>query len=323
MLSRKVGILLFPNSHLLDLSGPAQALHTINEYFPNTIQMDYLAPTEIIHSYQGLQLTGLLTLKQAATNYDLLIVNGSKFNTDMFSQSGCDRGITWLSEQFKKGKIQTVASICTGAFFLAKAGLLKQRSCTTHHSLTDILQTVEPTADVKLNHLFVWDDQILTSAGVTAGIDMILEWISQTIGQSMAQQIARDLVVYTRTADEPTHMSPQRQFRNHIDQRIHQLQDAIMKKPENNWSANKVEETICLGYRQTSRRFVKATGITIKQYQMGLRLEQAKNLLVNSDKSIDRIAEEIGFQSTHTFRKAWYTQFDISPSEYRKNYQNK
>lgn len=319
----KVGILLFPNSHLLDLSGPAQALHTVNDHFPNTIQLDYLSPTKTIYAYQGLKLADLLTLDQAKADYDLLIVNGSKFTIDMFNHTGCNQGIAWLTAQSKRGKIHTLASVCTGAFFLAKAGLLQQRSCTTHHSLTDTLQALEPTADVKQNHLFVWDEQILTSAGVTAGVDMTLEWISRTLGNHLAQQIARDLVVYTRTADEPAHMPPQRQFRNHMDQRIHQLQDAIMTKPENHWPANELEKTVSLGYRQISRRFMKATGITIKQYQTRIRLEKAKEILSNSNSSIDLISEELGFHSAHAFRKAWYTEFDMPPSEYRKIANNK
>jgi transcriptional regulator GlxA family with amidase domain len=314
----KVGFLLFPNSHLLDLAGPLQALDSVNEIIANTLSIQVLAPSAEIKSYQGPLFSGLKTLPAKPQEFDLLIVNGSKYNGDIFKHKGCAQGITWLANYHLTFPNARIASVCTGAFFLAKAGILNHRSCTTHFLHVEQLQALVPSAKVRENQLFVWDHNIATSAGVTAGLDLSLDWIENTIGADIAQNIARGLLVYQRRSSEQRQTPERLHYRNHIDNKIQNLQDAIDKTSAQNWDARQAEQLLNLGYRQISTRFKKATNITIKQYLLTIRLELAQKLVLKNTQQIEQIAEELGFNSTHAFRKAWHVKYGVSPREYRK-----
>jgi transcriptional regulator GlxA family with amidase domain len=314
----KVGFLLFPNSHLLDLAGPLQALDNVNEFIENTVSLQVLAPSAEIKSYQGPLFSGLKTLPTEPEKFDLLIISGSKYNADIFKHKGCAEGIEWLKHYHLTFPNANIAAVCTGAFFLAKAGVLNHRSCTTHFLHVEQLQALVPTAKVKENQLFVWDNNIATSAGVTAGLDLTLDWIENTIGAEIAQNIARDLLVYERRSSEQQQIPERLRYRNHIDNKIQNLQDAISKAPERDWDAKQTEQLLNLGYRQITTRFKKATNITIKQYLLTIRLELAETLVQENTLQIEQVSEALGFNSTHAFRKAWHVRYGISPREYRK-----
>ncbi|MBU6954765.1 GlxA family transcriptional regulator [Hahella sp. HN01] len=313
----KIGFLLFPDTHLLDLSGPAQALRSLSDHRPGHVELVFFSPAPSVASYQGVTLSGLASLPADDVVFNLLIVNGSKYKDDMISDKESQQGLRWLQNYAQRYPQAAIASVCTGAFYLARAGLLRNRHCTTHHGHVDSLRLAEPSATVLENRLYVCDGPIITSAGVTTGTDMILAWMAETFDDDLAQHIARELVIYARRDGEQAQISERRRYRNHLDHKVHRLQDRISAAPELPWTAGQLEREINLGYRQLTRRFRLATGVSIKQYQLILRLEVAQKLMREGrHANIERLAETVGFQSAHAFRKAWKNRFGAPPSAY-------
>ena len=199
-----------------------------------------------------------------------------------------------------------LASICSGALLLAQAGCLDGRHCTTHHSLIAALQAVAPRAQVATDRIFVDDGRVLTSAGITTGIDLALYIVEQTAGPELAARVARRLVMYQRRSAHDRQMSPWLAHRNHMHPAVHRVQDAVAREPERSWSLEALAEVACVSPRHLSRLFVQHTGISVVVYQQQLRIARAQEMLAhNPTLSQERLAESCGFGSARDFRRVW------------------
>ena len=198
-----------------------------------------------------------------------------------------------------------MASVCSGALLLARAGLLDGRQCTTHHTRTDLLRQFAPTAQVHENRLFVEDGPAVTSAGVTAGIDLGLYLVERYFGAPLAAEVARDLVVYMRRSGQDPQLSPWLAYRNHLHPAVHRAQDAIAKDPARRWRLDELAERAHVSPRHLARLFAEHTGIGVVEYQQRLRLTRAKELLGDARLSRERVAEMAGFSSARDLRRVW------------------
>src|SRR5690349_7671423 len=214
--TRHVAVLVLPHVHLLDLSGPVQALFEANG-FGADYRLLYCGVAAEATSAQGLVLGRLEPLPDPRS-LDLVLVPG------MDSRTLKDLGgvpVAWLREAHALGA--RVASICSGAFALGRAGLLDGRSCTTHWKVAELLQKWHPTVKVLHDRLFVRDGNVITSAGVASGIDMALSLIHEDQGPLMVARVARELVVYLRRDGEQTQASVFLEYRTHLDQGVHKV----------------------------------------------------------------------------------------------------
>lgn len=199
----------------------------------------------------------------------------------------------WLRRQLASGT--TICSVCTGAFLLAEAGILRQRECTTHWDYLERFSQQFPEARLLGNRLFVRDGTIYTSAGVTSGIDLALHMIEDLIGARVAADIARDLVVYLRRSSDAPQLSVFLRYRNHLDENIHTAQDYLAQHLSGDCHLSTIAGHVNMSPRNLSRRFRQRTGLSVGAYLELIRVEKANQLLARGEQ-VTVVASAIGVE---------------------------
>ena len=208
-------------------------------------------------------------------------------------------------------------TICSGAVLAGRAGLFDGYSCTTHYMNTEELATIAPAAKVLDNRLYVEDRDRLSSAGITAGIDLMLHLIAQTIDHACALAVARYLVVYLRRSGSDPQLSPWLEGRNHIHPSVHRVQDAIASDPARPWPARRLAEIAGTSPRHLSRLFHAHVGMHLADYRNRLRAALARELVSQTRLDMERVAERAGFASARQFRRVWRKLYSGAPRDER------
>ncbi len=294
-------LLVLPQVHLLDLAGPAQVLYNPSILGPT--RLHYVSPVAGVVSAQGLSLSALEPLPHSIKENSWVLVIGSYQSKQVYQTEVGKKAATWLQQQ-EWGDL-TLGCICSGALLAAKAGLLTDKSCTTHHHLIEQLKEAAPTSKVLENRLFVGDGNIWTSAGISTGIDLCLHLVSRFWDHQTANQIARNLVLYHRRNGDDPQLSIWLQHRNHVNQRIHKIQDLLTSNPSRNWTRQELAEQSYLSPRHLNRLFSKQTGTTLGDYQQQLKVALARELITQSDLPLGEISDRAGFGSDRQFRRVW------------------
>lgn len=316
---KRVLFLLVPQVHMLDLGGPMQILGSLPEFGIAPLELRCIGPQAQLSSFQGATFSAVEALPGQLRDGDLLMVIGSKLQLDAPLPPTYQQAAQWLREvarQLPAGV--TIASVCTGAFLLGEAGLLDGRRCTTHHDYLKRLQQRFPKAQVLENRLLTQDGPLLTSAGVTAGIDLALHLIAREFSAAAAVRVARDNLVEFRRLDADPELDVQLRYREHRQPVIHAVQDFLSQHPADNLSYQDLAKRHALSYRHLARLFHQECGITLKQYHQQLRLSLARQLLKDTQWPVERIAEQCGFGSSQAFRAAWNQEQALPPSRWRQ-----
>ncbi|MFP3183011.1 MAG: helix-turn-helix domain-containing protein [Paraburkholderia sp.] len=307
-----VWFVLTPPVLLLDYAGPAEALRmAVGSGAP--FELHHCAPVPRLTTSIGTALDGLDPLPDTLPPDSLVIVVGCNETPGRGASKAYDAVTDWLKTV--PAADTRLASICSGAVLLARAGRLVGRRCTTHFGLVDLLRQEEPTASVQDDCLFVDDGDVLTSAGITAGVDLALYLIEQYGGAELAAEIARRQVVYQRRAGEYTQLSPWLAHRNHMHPAVHRAQDAISQDPARAWNVTELADAAHVSARHLSRLFAEHAGVTILAYQQGLRVARAHQLLERPALTLERVAEQAGFASARDFRRVWRRYYDTPPGQ--------
>ncbi|WP_345817048.1 helix-turn-helix domain-containing protein (plasmid) [Paraburkholderia sp. PREW-6R] len=307
-----VWFVLTPPVLMLDYAGPAEVMRMAVESGA-PFELHHCAPLSPVTTSIGMSLTGLEPLPARLPPHSLVIVVG----TTEIPARGASRPFEAVTHWLETvPTVDTrIASICAGAVLLARAGRLAGRRCTTHYDLVDLLRSAEPTARVQDNCLFVDDGDVLTSAGITAGIDLALYLIEHYAGPRLAADIARRQVVYQRRAGQDVQLSPWLAHRNHMHPAVHRVQDAISNDPARTWTIAELADIAHVSARHLSRLFLEHTGVTVLAYQQSLRVARAQQLLENSDLMVEQVAEASGFASARDFRRVWRRYHDTPPRQ--------
>ncbi len=306
---------LLPKTVLLDVAGPAEAFRLAERLAPGSYALSFVGSTRTIESAIGLQIGALRPLPRAIGDDSIIVVTGVTGAPDLESPA-VRRLSRWLREVMANESV-TLMCVCAGAVVAAHAGLLGNRECTTHHSLLEELQRVDPTAQVHANRIFVEDGRVLTSAGVTAGIDLALHLIGQQLGPKVAAAVARELVVYMRRSGTDPALSPWLMHRNHIHPVVHRVQDAVSRDPAANWRAHRLAAVARTSSRNLARLFAQHAQCSPLDYVQRLRIAVARELLTQSDLDLERVAEKSGFSSAHQLRRVWRRWEPAPPSVQR------
>jgi transcriptional regulator GlxA family with amidase domain len=208
--------------------------------------------------------------------------------------------------------------VCAGAVVAAHAGLLRNRRCTTHHGCIDELRQVDSSCEVLENRIFVADGRVLTSAGITAGIDLALHVIGLELGHHVAATVARDMVVYMRRSGSDPALSPWVMHRNHLHPTVHRVQDAVSREPAHHWSASALARLACTSSRNLSRLFAQHARCSPLDYVQRMRLAVARELVTQSMLSLEQVAARAGFSSAHQLRRVWRRWDERPPSALRE-----
>ena len=304
---------LLPRTVLLDVAGPAEAFRIANSFAAESYSLRYVGSTRSVESGIGLQLGDLEPLPRKLPDRSLIVITGVIGRALDLSSPAVERLAEWLRDSMQNETV-TLVCVCAGAVVAAKAGVLKGLECTTHHAHIEELQRVEPTAHVHGNRIFVEAGRVFTSAGVTAGIDLALHVIGQQLGHRVAASVARELVVYMRRAGGDPALSPWVMHRNHIHPVVHRVQDAVSRNPAAHWPATRLAEVAHTSARNLARLFAQHAQCSPLDYVQRLRVGLARELLTQSQLSLERVAEMAGFSSAHQFRRVWRRWENLPPS---------
>jgi transcriptional regulator GlxA family with amidase domain len=294
-----------PGLHMLDMSGPTQAYLAARQ-LGAAYEISHCSLREEITDSAGLHIGRLRNYGDVSLGMgDYLFLPG--FSSRLLQQQQADgewEGVyEWVRRQHVAGA--TICSVCIGAFFLAKAGLLDGRRCTTHWSVIPLLKKGFPRAMVVDDVLFTGDAEsgIYTSAGISSGIDLALHLLEEAHGALFAHKVARDLVVYMRRGQDHPQDSVYLNYRNHLHRGIHHLQDWLIGHLERKLTIDEMAEMVSMSSRNLTRTFKQQTGISVHQYVTLLRLEQAKNLRHMPGITMSDIAQQCGFANPRQLQR--------------------
>lgn len=302
--SQQVIFVVPPYVHLLDLTGPVQAFYEAVAYGA-PYQLQYCSFQNQVTSSAGMPMGPVQHFTETQPKPgDLIFVPGMDMDYIRSEEFRAEHDfIDWLREQHAQGVI--ICSVCTGAFIVARTGLLNGRKCTTHWRRVDELQATYPQIITLHDRLFVNDGGIYTSAGITAGIDLALAILEEQQGPLFASKIARELVVYLRRGPNHSQKSVYLDYRNHMNVAVHQLQDWLIANLKTRVTLGALAEVAGMSIRNLTRTFRKETGISIHDYTTLLRLELARTLQHNPGMTMEGIAEKCGFQDARQLRRIW------------------
>jgi transcriptional regulator GlxA family with amidase domain len=212
-----------------------------------------------------------------------------------------------------------VASVCTGAFLLAAAGLLDGKRAVTHWMHCAELARRFPAIRVEPDPIFVRDDAIWTSAGVTAAIDLALALVEDDVGRSLALAVARHLVMFLKRPGGQAQFSTALSLQSAED-RFGTLHDWISRRLADDLSLPALARQAGMSERSFSRRYTEATGITPARAVERLRVEAARRLLSDTRLPVKRIAARCGFGSEETLRRSFMRLLAATPQDYRARF---
>ncbi|MFW0789522.1 GlxA family transcriptional regulator [Gordonia sp. CPCC 205333] len=326
-MKRSVVILGYPGVQALDVAGPFDVLSGATRYLDAKAAGDQRSATEgyeiTLVSSTGTSVpagNGLEFVAQPLPDADLIIdtiVVPGGYGMDAVRESA--EVIGWLRRAAVNAR--RVVTVCTGAFIAAQAGLLDGCPATTHWAWAGRLADEFPDVAVDPDPIFVRSsDQVWTSAGVTAGIDLCLALVEDDFGTRVAQTVARGLVLYLRRPGGQTQFSPPIWMPRAKREPIRDVQQVIEAEPGAAHSVSSLAQRASMSPRHFTRVFTEEVGESPGTYVERIRTDAARRQLEETDDTLAVIAGRCGFGSAETLRRNFVRRLGISPDHYRKTF---
>lgn len=224
----------------------------------------------------------------------------------------------WLRQ--RDAHTRRLASVCTGLYGLAASGLVDGLRVTTHWRWAQAVAERFPSLQVDPSALYIRQGKYWTGGGITAGIDLALAMIEEDFGPATALGAAREMNVYLKRSGGQDQYSEPLKAQTRGADRFADLVAWITANLHRDLSVDVLAERACLGPRQFSRRFTATYGRTPAEFVEGLRLEEARERLLNSRDTIDRLADSLGFGSADVFRRRFASRYGVAPRDYRAHF---
>ena len=299
---KKFAFIIPPHVEILDLAGPVQVF-TEAKFYGYELSLEYYSYSDEITSTCGLPFNNIQNYQDARLGEgDYLFVPGMDNNYVSSKAFKAEKDFFHWIRKCADEKV-LVCSVCNGAFALGHAGLLKDTECTTHWRRIEEMQAEFPSARVLSNILFKKSNNIYTSAGISAGIDLALAVLEELKGALFTHKVARGLVVYHRRSQHHTQKSIYLDYRNHIHPSVHRVQDHLIEHLSDENSIDDLADLVAMSPRNLSRIFKEKTGTTILEYLTLLRLEYARTMLNNPEFTVEYIASKCGFKSSRQLQR--------------------
>jgi transcriptional regulator GlxA family with amidase domain len=279
-----------------------------------TIQLAGMAET--IHFNEGLFTVRPHTNISAIIKTDLIIIPSLNHNYKLAIQ-GNELLIEWLEKQYKNGA--EIATICTGAFMLAAAGLLDGKSCSTHWSVTENFRLMFPKVNLQVDKLITDEQGIYTNGGAYSFLNLMLYLVEKYYDRDTAIYCSKvfQIEMDRNTQSEFAIFTGQK---THDDEIVQQAQAYIEKNVEEKISIEQLSSKFNVGRRNFDRRFIKATGNTPIEYSQRVKIEAAKKAFETNRKTINEVMYEVGYADVKAFREVFRKITGISPLEYKRKY---
>jgi len=315
---RAINILAFDDVQLLDVSGPMQVFASANELAAERdkhrpYQVRVVSETTKVISSAGLRLE-TFSLPGDYAPVDTFIVAGGQ---GVHAASENPHVLKWVREQAKSAR--RIASVCTGAFLLAAAGLLDHKRVATHWAHCQKLGQRYPTLRVDPEPIFIQDGTVWTSAGVTAGIDLALAFVEADCGRALALEVARELVVFLKRPGGQAQFSATLLLQSADDQ-FGKLHGWIAENLTSDMSVPVLAAQAGMSERSFLRHYRSKTGNTPAKAVELFRTEAALRLLVDTPWPVKRIALKCGFGSEDTMRRSVMRVCSVTPQAYRERF---
>jgi len=308
-----VGILVYDGVTLLDVAGPAEVFKEANR-FGADYRIVLLSPSgDDVTSNLGIRISVDGSVS-GEPPLDTFLVPGS----DLFPRTP----VPWDLAEAAQGpaaKARRVASICTGAFVLAAAGLLDGKRATTHWQVTHELAARCPTCQVEKDPIYVRDGSIYTSAGVTAGIDLALALVEEDHGPDLTRDVARALVVYLQRAGGQSQFSAPLQGPPPRSPALRKITDLVTANPRGNYSLGELAKHLNVSTRQLTRLFHDELSTTPARYVENIRFDLARAFL-DQGRSATQAATLAGFPSYESMRRVFAKKLSLSPAAYQRRF---
>lgn len=297
-------------SLILDWAGPAEAFRIANQEVQRThrrpaFSLRFVAPSATSLASVGALVAGLEPLPEGLREPAWVIVVGRTSTGDDAADEAEARAVTqWLAALRPGRPGLRLVTVCAGALLAADAGLLQGRRVTTHHLHIEELRERHPQLQVESNRVFVHDGEVWSSAGVSCGIDLALHLVSDRCGAVVAARVAQRMAVALRRGPDDPQLSPFLAHRQHLNARLHGVQDAVSRAPREDWTAERMARIAHITPRTLNRLFASHAGTTPLAYVRGIRVALARAAL-DAGSSVARAAEAAGFSSDLQLRRAW------------------
>lgn len=320
--TKSIGIVIFGGCNIIDATGPAGVFGAANELAkdrgvnipPYHIHFIGSAIGPIATS-AGPSLYATKAIDLAADDIDTLICAGGVGTRAMSLDRSAVQDVANLAL-----KARRVVSVCTGAFVLAASGILDGKRAVTHWAHCDNLAQRFPDVIVDPDPIFVRDDNVYTSAGITAGMDLTLALIEEDLGRSFATEVAKEMVMFLKRPGSQSQFSEHLRVQMAPDGNLKDVQLWVLKNLDEHHTVENLAERATMSPRSFYRHFKETTGITPSRFVAESRVDAAKRLLEESSLQIKAIAAKCGFGDEERMRRTFHRRIGVSPDDYRQRF---
>ena len=315
----RVEIVIYPEFKLFEAVAPMTVFHYANKHLELTGKRPFydvhLLSDEAgaIFSDTGTPLVAEPIFSKLSQAHTILLVGSHDILTAVGRHP---KIIDWTAQIAPKTK--RLAGLCSGAFFLASAGLLNGKNATTHWRMGEALQRLYPDIHVDADAIFIQQGNLWTSAGVSAATDLALAFVEDDLGSDLALNVARDLVVHLKRSGGQSQFSADLTAQSTSIPPVRIAQQWMLENLADKISIPQVADVAKMSLRSFNRLFLNETGVSPSEFLEGGRLEKARRLIADSDRPFKSIAFECGFQTTERMRHTFQKHLALTPAEYRK-----
>jgi transcriptional regulator GlxA family with amidase domain len=313
----------FPGAQVLDITGPMEIFKGANDVLARNGLSDRVAYRLALATHEGglfettsgIRLAADGSLAEMTQPIDTLLISGG----DGVREAIRDKALIRFIQQASK-KARRVASVCSGAFLLAEAGLLDGRRATAHWRSLDLLAKNFPKVTVDRDALYVRDGKFSSSAGVTAGMDLALALVAEDCGQRVALEVAKDKVLFMIRSGGQSQFSTHLLAESAESDRLCMVMSWALENLHTEITVEVLANRAAMSPRNFARTFVREIGATPAQFIERARIDAARRKLENSKKAVDAVATDCGFGNAERMRRAFHRQLGIAPNAYRERF---
>lgn len=313
---KSVGILIFPDVLMLDVAGAIEVFSLANRYLHRSdwYEITTISTAEAsIRASNGITMVADHTLATSPKSFDILLVPGGP----TAYKDKHPHLIAWLRDTASQS--HCYGSICTGAFLLGEAGLLDGHRATTHWNYSDLLINKFPNAMIDTNQIYVRDRKLITSGGITAGIDMALAILTDHFGKCVALDVARTLLVVKRQGGQ-AQFRPMVAADVKVSAPIAEVQSYVMNHIEEDFNVERLAGLAAMSPRNFTRVFTREMRMTPMEFIQNVRIDRARLLLETSDLPIKAVVYRSGFGSARQMRELFNEKLGLTPVQYRRTF---
>lgn len=315
---KTIALVALPGVQLLDVSGPLDVFAEANAQAGKLFyELALLSPTAApLRSSSGVRLVPDRAIGDAVPEkIDTILIAGCPNAVDVSADA---KTLAWLRRHAPAAR--RFGSVCSGAFYLAEAGLLAGRRVTTHWSVAEALAARYPEVTVDKDAIHIRDGRLRTAAGVTAGLDLALSLVEEDLGHEIALRVASQLVMFFKRPGGQMQFSREGQALPAGRGALQELQRWVTANPGLDHSVGRLAKRMELSPRHFARLFRNEIGMTPASWVETVRVTAARELLEGGRQAPKRVAVACGFADADTLRRAFVRHLGVTPAEYRKRF---